>query len=702
MMKRCLAFPFIVFAFLTTFIFVGCAAKETPPAPAITEAPSTQEPEVMPEPPEAAEVEATQEAPEAPLAQEVETPPDAVEAVPAQETETPSAPTEEAVTEAEAEITPESPPVTEVEEERPLVEIPSGSVLNLIPEQTFGLIYCPSLLELDNRLSLLATDLLPTTEPPELLAQILADTFGAGFENLTELEEIGLNLNQDFAIFITSLGPERWRLSATVHVTEPEAIMQVIETEAEGSVPTEYNGVKYWNAAEGSGSFAILEDTLVFSQQPEMCENVIDVYNGTRQSIAANPDYSLFLTDILEGTDQLAIHFDFETIAPTLSALLQKELESMRDSIESDPATMAIAPLFEKLFSTGIWLVEQLDALSVTLQVEGTDVQVAPFLTFQKDSSIQRTLGELPSELTLLGGLPERAILNGAFQMNPKVLLEVNTLGLKLFADDTPQQQETLEALIQKMMGFYQALKENMSFSLDFHDSLMPDTLTIYELQDEQKAKAYMEEMFLDQLHLSMQLMKGVLASTPGAVAMYKDAQPGMPEAYNGVEIQSYVFPNFGTALAEMPPEAARLMPTEWNCYYAFHEGQLLLAMGSSSQHLKTALDRQAGRGTNIERNPSYQRLAEKLETKNNVFLAFSPIIMLKSMLPILAESDPNNAAAMQMLSGMFMNLPDSYSIGFSAKARDGGIGAKLLLTLGDFKQLIQMVAMMQGTGQMQ
>lgn len=699
MMKRCLAFPFIVLALLTTFIFVGCAAKETPPAPAIIEAPATQDPEVMPEPPEAAEAEATQEAPEASLAQEAEIPPDAVEAVPAQETETPSASTEEAVTEAEAEITPESPPVTEVEEERLLVEIPSGSVLNLIPEQTFGLIYCPSLLELDNRLNLLATDLLPTTEPPELLAQILADTFGAGFENLAELEEIGLNLNQDFAIFLTSLGPERWRLSATVHVTEPEAIMQVIEMEAEGSMPTEYNGVQYWNAAEGSGSFAILEDTLVFSQQPEVCENVIDVYNGTRQSIAANPDYSLFLTDILEGAHQLAIHFDFETIAPTLSALLQKELESMRDSIESDPATMGIAPLFEKLFGTGIWLVEQLDALSLTLQVEGTDVQVAPFLTFKSDSTLYKVIGEMPSELTLLSSLPEQAVFSGAFQMSPKVLLQMNTFWWKLFTQDIPEHREPIDALIEDMTGFYEALKENMSYAMSFSESFMPDTLVIYEIQDEQNVKVYMDEGFLQQLQGSSLVMKSIMGNVPNLAQldMYKDAQPGMSEVHNGVEIQSYLFPHFGEAFAAIP-----MMPAEWNCYYALTQGHLLLTMGSSSELIKTALDRMAGMGTNIEKNPSYQTLTEKLGTANNVFLAISPIIAIKQFLPLVAEMDPDSAAAMQMLSGMFMNLPDSYSIGFSAKARDGGIGAKLLLTLGDFKQLIQMVAMMQGMGQMQ
>ena len=143
------------------------------------------------------------------------------------------------------------------------LEIPKDSVLHLIPETTLGVIYCPSLLDLDDRINAVASDLVPQTgESPELLSQILAEAFGAGFESLAELEVIGLDLNQDFAIFLTSLDPPS--LSATVHLTDPDAMMQVIETEAEGSEPVQYNGETYWSTPEGSGSFAILENILVF------------------------------------------------------------------------------------------------------------------------------------------------------------------------------------------------------------------------------------------------------------------------------------------------------------------------------------------------------------------------------------------------------------------------------------------------------
>ena len=170
---------------------------------------------------------------------------------------------------------------------------------------------------------------------------------------------------------------------------------------------------------------------------------------------------------------------------------------------------------------------------------------------------------------------------------------------------------------------------------------------------------------------------------------------------HNGVEIKSYIFPNFGSIFGELPPEAATLMPEEWNWHYAFHEDQLFLVMGSA-ELIKAALDRKSGIGDNFAGNPSYQRLAEAFGTDNNLLLALSPITLVKSLIPIMSEADPNAAAAMQMFTGMFMNMPESYSIGLSAKVQEHGIDTKLLLTLGDFKQAIQMIVMMQSMGQMQ
>ena len=112
---------------------------------------------------------------------------------------------------------------------------------------------------------------------------------------------------------------------------------------------------------------------------------------------------------------------------------------------------------------------------------------------------------------------------------------------------------------------------------------------------------------------------------------------------------------------------------------------------------IQTALDRRAGNGEKFSNYPSYQELRERLGADSNVLLVVSPIIALKSMLPLIEQMEPESVMLIQMYSGMLMNLPEAYSIGFSAKARESRIDGKLLLTLGDFKPLIQAFGMMLG-----
>lgn len=732
-MKKCLYLPLIALALFTMFIGIGCGAKETPPVTTTTtaEAPPAQETQEMREPSESAEDGQHRESPEETAEHEAaekqesretevrdedtkhesaeetaehETTEETVEHEAEEEHET-AEETAEHESEEEHETTEETAE-HEAEEETPheteseMVDIPRGSVLHLIPEQAMGIIYCPSLLELDYRINTLATDLMPTAENPEILAKILADSFGAGFENLAELEEIGLDLNQDFAVFMANLRPPD--LSAIVHLTDPEAMKQVIAAESEGSAPTKYNGETYWSATGGSGHFAILENTLVFSQSAEVCQSAIDAYKGTKLSVVSNPDYGSFLANILNGEAQLALHFDLKSIAPVLSASLKEESESMRDNLESDPAAMAMAPFIVSMFESTIDILEQLESLSATLEVKGTDVQLAPSLAFKNGSEIQQSLKKMiPDELTVHKDLPNLAFMNGAFQGNQQLMLEMAMLSIKMLsADPSEEQQAKLDALTQQMTTFYESLGKEWGFTVNFSDSFMPDYLVIYEVKDKQKAETYMEDIFLEQFHTTMQIMREIVGDMP-QLNIYDGAHAGPSLMHNDVEIKSYIFPNFGSIFGELPPEAATLMPEEWNWHYAFHEDQLFLVMGSA-ELIKAALDRKSGIGDNFAGNPSYQKLAEAFGTDNNLFLALSPITLVKSLLPIISKADPNAAAAMQMFTGMFMNMPESYSIGLSAKVQERGIDTKLLLTLGDFKQVIQMIVMMQSMGQMQ
>ena len=566
---------------------------------------------------------------------------------------------------------------------KPIV-VPKDSVLHLIPKKSLGLIYCPSLSDLNHRINMMASDMLPQAGEMELLAKVLANAFGAGFQSFADLEEIGLDLEKDFAVFFTSLMP--MQVSAAVHLTDPEAIKQVITAEAEGNSSAEYKGVTYWSSAEGVGNFAILDNILVYSQQTEVCKNVIDTHNRTMQTITHNPDCGMFLTDFfVKGTDQLGFFFDIEAIMNKLGDSLEKRLESIAKDLESenDPLSIPTTSAFQNSLDSWTEIMEQLKSVSASLHLQDMDVQLKPFLKFKEDSKFLDGFKAVSADLANLDEFPNRYILNAGFQGIPDLLVEISTFWFDTFEKETPEQQKHLHPLFQEVKGFYESLADQWSVSVNFENSIVPDYLFVYELKDEQHTKNYMDEVLLKKLH------------------NFKQAYAGKSIIHNGVEIKSYVFPNFKMDSDETIPEDVELVPSEWHWHYAFSEGQLFWTTGSSVESIKIALDRQAGTEDKFSGNPSYQKLVDSLGTDNNVFVAVSPIIAIKNFVPLLAKAEPGEAAAIQMFSVLFANLPDNYSVGFAAKAQANGIDAKLILMLDDFKPLFQMFGMLFGSGQM-
>lgn len=580
------------------------------------------------------------------------------------------------------------------------VIIPEESVLSLIPESAMGIIYCPSLLELNDRVNRLAEDLMPQAGPEqEVLASILATMFDAGFESLSELEEIGLDLNQDFAIFLTSIDPPN--ISAIVHLTDPDAMKDVIDTEAEGSEPKEYNGVTYWSSAEGSGSFAILDNTLVFSQMPEVCENIIDIKRGVKNSIANNPDYSAFLSNIMEAKEQVYALFDLESIILPISAMLKEGKESFIDALESDPASMASVPFFESNFETFFKFVDDMKSVSSTIQVNGTDVLFALNLNFKDNGKMQAILKDKkPQDLSLIDVLPNSSFMSGAFQGNNSMLYTLSMMMLKAIFGEQSEQFQNFEKIFQPTEEMYKSIGDEWSFSVNFGNSIIPDYLVTYQVKDEEKVRAYYDEKMLEQLQVMVELLKEHIGESP-QLSIYEDAYMGEPIMHNEVEIKSYVFPNFGSALEEIPDEIAMLMPQEWLWSYAFSDGLLYFAIGGP-ELIKLALDSKSEEGDKLTANLSYQKLIEVLGKDNNFIMGISPLTAAKSVVNLAGRADPNAAAQMQMFMGMLMGVPENYSIGLSAKVQEGGIGTKFHIAFGDFKQLIQTMMMMSGMGPMQ
>ena len=281
--------------------------------------------------------------------------------------------------------------------------VSNDSVLRLIPQKTLGLVYCPNLLELDNRINTLAAELSPQLGMSKILSQILANTFDANFESLADFEAIGLDLNRDFAVFFTRLKP--LRLAVAIHLTDTEAMQQVIETEIGETALIEYKGVTYWNTNGDGKNFTILDDTLIVSQHSEVCESVIDTHNGTMQAITKNLNFETFLADILEGTDQLGVCFDIEALPPllmdhyrSLNGPIEEEWKSLIDSLPDNyPLSLVIGPSLKNISGEQMAFVAQLQSVNAKFQVEGPDIQITPSIEFKRIASLSTSSKKCPT-----------------------------------------------------------------------------------------------------------------------------------------------------------------------------------------------------------------------------------------------------------------------------------------------------------------
>ena len=582
-------------------------------------------------------------------------------------------------------------------------DIDPDSVLNVIPQDSVGVIYIPSLLGLNDEINALFAELIPEDPPQELPAQILAETFGAGFETLEELEELGLDMRRNFAVFLSDVNPVI--ISAAVHVKDAESVKQLIEMEAEGSSSFTHNGVTYHTTGE-EGAFVLMDDVMVYSGSEAVCKKVIDTQKKVMPSIADTTDFQALELDTTSGVNDLIAYFAMDAIADALHPTLTEEAEElktdMKASAETDPQLRVGLGQAVGVIDGGLWTLDQSKTLSLTMQLNGTDLQISPFLNFKPDSEIQAYISQMPGELTHLGYLPQTAFLNGEMQFQKEMFIELTQTMMQLFIPsssnaDTAKIEEASAALTEATKNFYAGLGDEIAFSGNFGSSLMPDILYIYDVKDEAQVKATMEKDFTGYLGATVGLMQA-LGTTQEFASIYSDVSAGPPEIYNGVEIKSYMLPNINALFTELPSGMELAAPKQWNVYYAINGGKMLYAMAGNAQIIKSTLDRMAGMGAGFDQGAGYAKLTGALSLKNNMFIAISPITAIKNLVQILAQADPN----MGMIQMFLVNIPETYSIGIASQNRDHGVAGELFISLGDFKEIIIMLIGMQQMGGMQ
>ena len=582
-------------------------------------------------------------------------------------------------------------------EPQPHVSVHPDSVLNVIPGDVNGLIYIRNPLALNEEINALFAELMQGDPPQEIIAGMLADTFDAGFESLEELEELGLDLGRDFCVFFAGTKP--LVPCAAVHVKDPEAIRLVIDAESDVGNTVEYNGVAY-NTTEEGGAFVILGDFLVYSGIPTVCEKAIDTHKKALPSIGMNADYaSLKLDPSLEQND-IIVYFPMAPIVEMLTEAannMKSGMDALAASVP-DPAGLAIA---SNMMDFGIQFIDQATTLSLIVELNGTDLQISPFLKFKEGSDAQTYFRTAPAELTHLDYLPQSAAVNVLMQFQQETWIDLTVDIMKMLVPSDPNAdnqgiEETTQEFLDVLSDFYEHIGEQASGSFNYSGSLMPDMVFINDIVNEKQMTTYMKEDYLTYIAAAASLYKSMGAKD--AANMYAGASAGPSEVYNDVEIMSITLPNISAGFAEMPPDMAALIPEKWDIYYAINDGKLLTSLAATTQPIKDALDRIAGIGNSAENDMGHGKVIDTLTLKNNWMCTISLITLVKEMFQVFAQSDPQAGPFLQML---FQNTPESHSIGIAGQNRDGGVQVNIVIALAELKDLINIGTAMQQMMQM-
>jgi len=565
------------------------------------------------------------------------------------------------------------------------------SVLEVIPTGAAGFVRLHNLSDFSDKVDEVAALFSPQEERKDVIAQSLAEAFGAEFTSLEDLKTLGLSPDSDFSVFWAE--PDIEKVSAAIHMLDKEAVKNTFEEKSGPVSEADYNGVKLYGFEDGA--FTFLDDVLVFSQDKEICKKAIDTYKQKNKSIQTDQDYVALKVD--EENDIVG-YFALDRIAQAYSEELRAGADEAKKKLseaQEQAGQPGTSDVLNAEMELGIWLLEQLKSASLIGTLDAGTIKLTTFLLFKGDSTVNKYISHAPANLDLLKSLPKGTLLNvGATykaddiaQIMADMMNELtkHTSGKQLSADEM---KEFSEELVKAMQGFYKHLGDEMAFAMSMSDSVIPDIIIIYDVKDEGQVKAYMEKEHVKYFDTMTKIYQKM--DMPD---MFAGAKPGPTESYQGVQIKSIQLSSFSKVFEQVPEEAQMLMPTEWNVWYAFKNKKLIYVMSGTSQPVKNVIDVMDGKVAGF--NISEESIAKAFNSQNNFVLYLSPVTAIKSALTAVSQVEPQ----MGMMLMMFQNLVETYSIGIAGRNHNEGTEICLFVNLNDIEDLIGMYVQMMAGG---
>ena len=554
--------------------------------------------------------------------------------------------------------------------------------LNIIPHDTAGLVYAQSLKDLNQEVTDLISEMNPATAPnQDIVANVLSDIFEGGFESLADLEKYGFDLEQDFALYIhqipSVIDPV---LSATVRIADQETILQMIEGESGEMQSIDYNGINYLKTVEESACFSFLDDVMIYSEHHEICEKTIDVYQKKAPSILEKHSF--------------ANSFDLDDAANDLVGFVDRPLFP-------DPSELAGIQLFLTAgnMSSIFDFFDQIQSVTLTVQHNTGEFLITPAIQFVPSSEIGNLFSSQKNDFSeILKFLPEQSSLNvGATaelykylsNFGMRQLAQVNSL-----QSDNPEAKDLqllFEDLEQSVEEFLHFVDGKIGMTMNLNGSFVPDQTFVFKVNDETKIIASLEEQLkkLDAFLQAVGVSDTDVSSTNNAI-----------EVYEGVEIRKFNYNNLLTSMLDsdlnpdasdfMPPELQNLMPDNYYYYYGIANGFLVGSAAGTSSSIKSMIDRIFGFENGFDQSDGYTRIMDKLDAGGDMILALSPVTLINQLIQLIASSGNPNVG---MMSVMFANMPQTYSVGTSMFNNNNIIKLRFFVSLLDLKDLYTVIS---------
>ena len=565
-----------------------------------------------------------------------------------------------------------------------------NSVLKVVPTDTAMVIRVEDLKGFNREVSNLIAEMDPTTDPKqEILGEILADTFDAGFESLAELEEIGLNLSQDFAIFIdqNSQGSEPL-ISAAIHIADQDMFQQMLDQEQGGTEEITHNGVTYRKATgeDETACFVFLDDVMVYSANQQICEKVINTYQKQNRSFLKSTDFADLKLDLTSGVNDVVAYIAVQQLVQDNQQLLSEAMDQWGHESGQEAA-------FELFWS---WM-QQIKSISLTLQYQDGEVLLTPFIQMAEDSEIAKFLQPIRGKarnFPLLQYVPQNSSLVVGGNINSDQIAELTQYWMNMAmqmvkqsgATKLPENAESLgKEVVTLMAAFYATVDPQFANSFDITSSMFPDSSQIFQVKDQKKLIKLLDDGYIESMYGSGSIIYKAMGLAPEGKVV-----AGPTEVYEGVEIKSHLLPNV-TTLPDNPggQQLEMVLPDELHVYHAIAEDLLIISTAETPRAIKSIVDTTLGLDNGFDQNAGYTRMMEVLDADGYGAVAISPMTIVNQVLNLVAQSDPN----VGMVGVMLANIPQTYSLMIGAAPKNDGLELRVFISLMELKQLYSMTA---------